>query len=73
MLFVAPALIFYIIFAIKPIINTIELSFYKWDGASTAKAPKPIVFRILFRIPNSGFRIQFQITLTATIDTIAGI
>ena len=34
MLFVAPALICYIVFAIIPIINTIELSFYKWDGAS---------------------------------------
>lgn len=34
MLFVAPALICYIIFEIIPIVNTIELSFYKWDGAS---------------------------------------
>lgn len=34
MLFVAPALVCYIIFAVIPILNTIELSFYKWDGAS---------------------------------------
>lgn len=34
MLFIAPALICYIIFEIIPIANTIELSFYEWDGAS---------------------------------------
>lgn len=34
MLFVAPALLCYIIFSIIPIFNTIELSFYEWDGAS---------------------------------------
>lgn len=34
MLFVAPALICYIIFQVVPIVNTIELSFYEWDGAS---------------------------------------
>lgn len=34
MLFVAPALVCYIIFAVIPILNTVELSFYQWDGAS---------------------------------------
>lgn len=34
MVFVAPALICYIIFAIIPILNTVELSFYEWDGAA---------------------------------------
>lgn len=34
MLFVAPALLCYIIFAVIPIIDTIDLSFYEWDGAA---------------------------------------
>ena len=34
MLFVAPALLCYIIFSIIPIYNTIELRVYEWDGAS---------------------------------------
>lgn len=35
MVFVIPALICYIVFVIVPIMNTVELSFYKWDGASS--------------------------------------
>lgn len=34
MLFVAPALIFYLMYSTIPILNTIQISFYKWDGAS---------------------------------------
>jgi raffinose/stachyose/melibiose transport system permease protein len=34
MLFVLPALACYIIFSTVPIINTIQLSFYNWNGAS---------------------------------------
>lgn len=34
MVFVIPALACYIVFAVIPIINTVELSFFKWDGAS---------------------------------------
>ncbi|MBS4195699.1 carbohydrate ABC transporter permease [Lederbergia citri] len=33
-IFVLPALLFYIIFLINPIIKTIQFSFYSWDGAS---------------------------------------
>lgn len=33
-LFILPALTFYIIFSTIPIMNTVQLSFYKWDGAS---------------------------------------
>ncbi len=33
-LFVAPALYFYILFVIKPILQTINLSFYSWNGAA---------------------------------------
>jgi len=34
MLFVLPALVFYLIFSTVPIIDTIQISLYKWDGAS---------------------------------------
>lgn len=33
-LFILPALAFYIVFSTIPIFNTIQLSFYEWDGAS---------------------------------------
>lgn len=33
-LFVLPALFFYLIFVIKPILQTVQFSFFKWDGAS---------------------------------------
>lgn len=35
MLFILPALLFYIIFLFIPVCNTIQLSFYDWDGASS--------------------------------------
>ena len=35
-LFVAPALYFYVLFVIKPILQTINLSFYSWNGAAPA-------------------------------------
>lgn len=34
MLFVAPALFFYIMFSTVPVINTIQISFHEWNGAS---------------------------------------
>ena len=36
-LFVAPALIVFIVFSIYPILNTIFLSFYEWDMISPTK------------------------------------
>jgi raffinose/stachyose/melibiose transport system permease protein len=33
-LFILPALFFYLVFVIKPILQTIQFSFFKWDGAS---------------------------------------
>ncbi|MDQ0972258.1 raffinose/stachyose/melibiose transport system permease protein [Neobacillus niacini] len=32
--FILPALFFYVIFLAKPIISTVQYSFYQWDGAS---------------------------------------
>ena len=34
MCFVLPALVFYLMFTAIPIVNTIQISFYRWDGAS---------------------------------------
>jgi raffinose/stachyose/melibiose transport system permease protein len=36
-LFVGPALLFYIVFTIIPLAGTLQLSFYKWDGAQPVK------------------------------------
>lgn len=37
LLFILPALFFYVMFMIVPIFNTARLSLYKWDGASPKK------------------------------------
>lgn len=77
MLFVAPALICYIVFAIIPIINTIELSFYKWDGASPIMEYVGLAnYKEIFANPIFWKALShnlFWITFTIMIPTIFGI
>ena len=77
MFFVAPALLCYIIFEVIPIVNTIELSFYEWDGASPVMEFVGIEnYKEIFSNPIFWKALShnvFWVTFTILIPTIFGI
>ena len=67
-LFVAPALIVFIVFSIYPILNTIFLSFYEWDMISPTKEfvgikNYPIQYLCVYAI-NGWIRCDFSYSLS---------
>ncbi len=54
-LFVLPALVFYVAFTLIPLAGTLQLSFYKWDGASPVKKWVGLAnYAEMFRDPITG-------------------